>query len=112
MSTVPAGSLPKAAFVGANTVNGPLPCSVSTRPAAFTAATSVVWSAEFTALATIFLAGIIGWPPTMTSAANVGDRVRAEQAMAIEASNFMTISFCVAVMRRYGASLRLDACSA
>ncbi len=40
--TVPAGSLANAALVGANTVNGPAPDSVSTRPAAFTAATSVV----------------------------------------------------------------------
>ena len=44
VSTVPAGSASNAAFTGANTVNGPLLCSVSTRPAAFTAATSVVWS--------------------------------------------------------------------
>ena len=41
-STVPAGSLAKAALVGANTVNGPVLFNVSTRPAAFTAATSVV----------------------------------------------------------------------
>ena len=41
-STVPAGSLANAASVGANTVNGPLPESVSTRPAAFTAATRVL----------------------------------------------------------------------
>ena len=32
-----------------DTLKGPGPCSVSTRPAALTAATSVVWSAEFTA---------------------------------------------------------------
>jgi len=42
VSTVPAGSLAKAALVGAKTVNGPGPDSVSTSPAAFTAATSVV----------------------------------------------------------------------
>ena len=42
LSTVPVGSLANAALVGANTVNGPGPCSVSTSPAAFTAATSVV----------------------------------------------------------------------
>ena len=41
-STVPAGSLANAASVGANTVNGPAPFSVSTSPAAFTAATRVV----------------------------------------------------------------------
>ena len=42
VSTVPAGSFSKAALVGAKTVNGPAPWSVSTRPAALTAATSVV----------------------------------------------------------------------
>ena len=42
MSTVPAGSFAKASLVGANTVNGPGPFNVSTRPAALTAATSVV----------------------------------------------------------------------
>ena len=66
VSTVPAGSLPKAVLVGANTVNGPLPSSVSTRPAAFTAATSVVWSFELTAFWTMFLEGNIAAPPTIT----------------------------------------------
>ncbi len=42
VSTVPAGSFLNAASVGAKTVKGPGPDSVSTRPAAFTAATSVV----------------------------------------------------------------------
>src|SRR5262245_9516257 len=42
VSTVPAGSLANAAFVGANTVKGPGLINVSTRPAALTAATSVV----------------------------------------------------------------------
>ena len=40
-STVPAGNAAKAALVGAKIVNGPAPLSVSTRPAAFTAVTSV-----------------------------------------------------------------------
>ena len=65
VSTVPAGSCAKAALVGAKTVNGPLPDSVSTRPAALTAATSVVWSFELTALATIVLVGYIAAPPTV-----------------------------------------------
>ena len=60
VSTVPAGRRANAALVGAKTVNGPLPDSVSTRPAALTAATSVVWSFELTALATIVLFGIHG----------------------------------------------------
>jgi len=42
VSTVPAGRTANAPLIGANTVNGPLPCSVPTRSAAFTAATSVV----------------------------------------------------------------------
>ena len=66
VSTVPAGSLPNAALVGANTVNGPLLCRVSTRPAAFTAATSVVWSLELTAFSTMFFEGNIAAPPTIT----------------------------------------------
>ena len=39
---LPAGSLAKASLVGAKTVKGPGPDSVSTSPAAFTAATNVV----------------------------------------------------------------------
>ncbi len=42
VSTVPAGSAANASLVGAKTVNGPGLLSVSTRPAALTAATSVV----------------------------------------------------------------------
>src|SRR6185436_11722012 len=52
-------------LVGAKTVNGPLPESVSTNPAAFTAATSVVWSAEFTAFSTMFFVLYFGAPPTI-----------------------------------------------
>src|SRR5258705_12562669 len=65
MSTLPAGSLSKAALVGANTVNGPAPFSVSTSPAALTAATSVVWSAELTALSTMSRERSIAAPPTI-----------------------------------------------
>src|SRR3954471_19309395 len=65
VSTVPAGSAANAALVGAKTVNGPGPLSVSTRPAAFTAATSVVWSLELTALSMMSLVGYIGAPPTI-----------------------------------------------
>src|SRR5207247_4907934 len=55
-----AGSLANAALVGAKTVKGPGPCSVSTRFAAFTAATSVVWSFEFIAFWMMFFEGYIG----------------------------------------------------
>src|SRR5579864_3424673 len=66
LSTVPGGNAANASFVGAKTVNGPAPFSVSTRPAALTAATSVVWSAEFTALSTMSFVGYIACPPTTT----------------------------------------------
>ena len=39
---------------------------MSTRPAAFTAATSVVWSFELTAFWMMFLDGYIAAPPTIT----------------------------------------------
>jgi hypothetical protein len=39
---------------------------VATKPAAFTAATKVVWSFEFTALLTISFMGYIASPPTIT----------------------------------------------
>ena len=54
VSTVPAGSLSKAAFTGANTVNGPALASEFTRSAALSAATSVVWSFEPSATRTTF----------------------------------------------------------
>src|SRR5579864_2541787 len=80
VSTVPAGSLANASLVGAKTVNGPAPLSVSTRPAAFTAATRVVWSAELTALSIMSLVGYIGCPPTM-GVLSAAKAVRATAAM-------------------------------
>eukprot|EP00913_Durusdinium_trenchii_P028291 g26519.t1 len=57
---VPFGSLRNAASVGANTVNGPLPFSVFTRSAAFTAVTSVLNEPAETAVSTMsfFFAGV------------------------------------------------------
>jgi hypothetical protein len=55
VSTVPAGSAEKAELVGAKTVNGPAPFSVSTSPAAFTAATSVLRSGSAEAFSTMVL---------------------------------------------------------
>src|SRR5438067_6122666 len=66
LSTVPAGSAANALFVGAKTVNGPFPLSAPTSPAALTAATSVVWSAELTALSMMSLLGYIACMPTIT----------------------------------------------
>src|SRR5262249_41975835 len=90
-STVPGGSFAKAALVGANTVNGPGPCKVSTRPAAFTAATSVVWSLELTAFWMMFFDGYIGAPPTVTVCsficASVGVGATAPKASAAAVSN-------------------------
>ena len=75
VSTVPAGSLAKASSVGAKTVKGPGPSRVSTRPAALTAATRVLWMGELTAFATMVLLGYMGAPPT------VGSFIWAEAAM-------------------------------
>src|SRR5262249_11364403 len=114
VSTVPAGSLLNAALVGANTVKGPSPDNVSTRPAAFTAATSVVWSFELTAFWMMFFDGYIGAPPTVTvfSAAKLGTtafiaRLSAKTAAPAKASvdiRFMALSvalFAVPEKRRH-----------
>ena len=66
VATVPAGSASNAALVGAKTVKGPGVFKVSTRPAALTAATNVVWSFELTALSMMSLLGSMAAPPTMT----------------------------------------------
>ena len=50
---MPAGSAAKASSVGAKTVNGPLPWSVSTRPAALAAASSVLKVPAPSAVATM-----------------------------------------------------------
>ncbi len=52
-STVPAGSFAKASSVGAKTVNGPTPLSVSTNPAALTAATRVLKEPALAAVSTM-----------------------------------------------------------
>ena len=60
-SIVPAGRAAKAASVGAKTVNGPWALKSSARPAATTAASSVVWSGLFTMMSTtVFVAGVGG----------------------------------------------------
>ena len=87
VSTVPAGSAVKAALTGANTVNGPMPFSVSTRPAALTAATRVVWSLELTALSMMSLLEYIGAPPTITWAEAVTAAAESEAARTT-AANF------------------------
>ena len=51
--TVPAGNLANASSVGAKTVNGPVPLSVSTSPAAFSAAASVLKDPAATAVSTM-----------------------------------------------------------
>jgi hypothetical protein len=62
VSTVPAGSAAKASLTGAKSVKEPGLERGSVRPAATTAATSVVWSAEFIAFSTMFLPGYIAAP--------------------------------------------------
>src|SRR5450631_1460160 len=96
VSTVPAGSAANASLVGANTVNGPGPFSVATRPAALTAATSVVWSFELTALSMMSLDAYIGAPPTVTCAkAETAERaetdITATTTTAESLNDFMTV---------------------
>src|SRR5215813_2029764 len=96
LSTVPAGNLAKASLVGANTVNGPGPESVSTKPAAFTAATSVVWSFEFTAFWMMFFDGYIGAPPTLTV---FSDMVSAASGAAVPTANARAAAAAIKVVR-------------
>jgi hypothetical protein len=72
VSTVPAGSFAKAAFVGAKTVKGPALCKVATKSAAFTAATNVVWSFDPTAISTIVYCAF-----ALTNMVAIAKRVRA-----------------------------------
>src|SRR5210317_1786637 len=51
-SNIPSGSAANASSVGANTVNGPSPCNVSTNPAATTAASNVVCDSLSTIIST------------------------------------------------------------
>jgi hypothetical protein len=53
VSTVPAGSFANASSVGAKTVNGPFPFSVSTSPAACSAFASVLNDPAATAVSTM-----------------------------------------------------------
>lgn len=63
--------------------------SVSTRPAALTAATSVVWSFELTAFSTMVLLGYIAAPPTITvSAAKLSVAVTERNAKQAAAAIF------------------------
>src|SRR5690606_8603159 len=83
-STVPAGSFANAASVGANTVNGPGPLSVSTRPAASSDAARVLnWPAA-TAVWTISawarvlaLVALAVWPAKATGLARPRTRAAA-----------------------------------
>src|SRR5688572_13195993 len=78
-STVPAGSLANASSVGAKTVNGPAPCSVSTSPAAFTAATSVVNVPAEDATPTMSCVALVAEEP----ACAVEEKAMTSEAMAI-----------------------------
>src|SRR3569623_350415 len=98
MSTVPAGSLANASLVGANTVHGPGPDSVSTKPAALTAATSGGGSFELTAFWTMFLVEYIAAPPT------IGFFTAAMPAVDPIASAVASINFCTVFMSFSSAS--------
>jgi len=77
---VPAGSLAKAASVGANTVNGPLPFSVSTRPAALSAAARVPKLPAATAVSTMSLVALDLSPSPLASAAGPASQVAVARA--------------------------------
>ena len=78
---------------------------MSTRPAALTAATSVVWMGELTAFSTMVLEGYIAAPPTMGSfmspiwavAPNV---VSASAARATDARNVFFMMFSLSILLR------------
>ena len=96
VSTVPAGNAANAALVGANTVKGPGLFNVATRPAACTAATSVVWSFELTALSTMSFVGYIEAPPTIGFAACIEPAIavldKAIESASVAASVLIFIS--------------------
>lgn len=77
ISTVPFGSLAKAASVGAKTVNGPSPCSTSTKSAAFRAAVSVLKEPFAVATSTIVLLaaflGFMGCASTGSPRGSIGE---------------------------------------
>lgn len=59
LSKLPDGKLAKALSVGAKTVNGPSPLSVSTNPADLSADTKVLSWSLFTAVSTISLESLV-----------------------------------------------------
>ena len=80
--------------MGAKTVNGPSPCSVSTRPAACTAATSVVWMGELLAFSIMFMSAIISAPPTIGLSGEWA-AAKAEPALRIRAAAVVFSKFVV-----------------
>ncbi len=90
-STVPAGSLAKAASVGANTVNGPGPCSVSASPAAFTAATSVLKLPASTATCTMFFIGFFSCLAYCADTSVGSTSIAATAAMVLRRLVFMIV---------------------
>jgi hypothetical protein len=86
ISTVRAGKASNALLSGANTVNGPL-ISVSTKPAAITAATSVVCSFEFTAFSTMFFVLYIAAPPTIKLSIDCAETPNVTPSVKIASAN-------------------------
>src|SRR5271157_2795576 len=96
LSTVPSGSLAKASSVGARTVNGPWPLSVSTRSAALTAATRVLNEPAPTAVSTMSFFSPTKAGTTRASAATIPRSVRMIElphVMSCEGSKFVTGNF-------------------
>ena len=94
---MPAGSLSKAALVGANTVKGPALFRVSTRPAAFTAATSVVWSELPMALSTMSLSAVMATPSTITPP-GLAMRAESPATAAMESAGLTVLVVSVSVL--------------
>src|SRR5277367_6448112 len=100
ISTVPAGSFAKASSVGAKTVKGPGLLRVSTRPAALTAATRVLWIGELAAFSTMVLVGYIVAPPTVGSFCAWA--LREVRARAAAASVARRVFFIVVILLSFG----------
>jgi hypothetical protein len=74
VSSVPGGRAANASSVGAKTVKGPSPRSVSSRPAAWTAVTSVVKSPAAMAVSTMSSVAV-AWVPIVVPPGADGDMV-------------------------------------
>jgi hypothetical protein len=75
---------------------------VSASPAAFTATTSVVWSAEFTALSTMSFVEYMAWTPTMTASSFAA--ARGEAAIIAASSVRPILVFIRSILHEWGST--------